>query len=69
MARLMQEGVPPGVGAPADIIRRLLAAGDASSRSKAIDDCRPEILASCSVALAADARFTAQRALLGGVCG
>lgn len=66
MVRLMQEGVPLAWVPPAGVIRQLLAAGDASSRSKVIDDCRPEILASCGEALEAVsvARFTAQRALL-----
>lgn len=66
MVRLMQEGVPLAWVPPADVIRLLLEADDASSRSKVIYDCRPEILASCCEALSAvtDERLTAQRELL-----
>ncbi|MFI1502688.1 hypothetical protein [Streptomyces platensis] len=66
MVRLMQEGVPLAWVPPADVIRQLLGASDASSRSKVIDDCRPEILAACGETLeaASDARLTVQRALL-----
>ncbi|POG43093.1 hypothetical protein BV881_33760 [Streptomyces sp. ZL-24] len=66
MVRLMQEGVPLAWVPPADVIRQLLAADGASSRSKVIDDCRPEILASCREALAevTDQRLAAQRELL-----
>ncbi|MFF2331699.1 MULTISPECIES: hypothetical protein [unclassified Streptomyces] len=66
MVRLMQEGVPLAWVPPADVIRLLLSADDASSRSKVIDDCRPEILISCREALSAvtDERLTAQRELL-----
>ncbi|APS17509.1 hypothetical protein TK78_00060 [Streptomyces sp. Tue 6075] len=66
MVRLMQEGVPLAWVPPADVIRQLLAADDASSRSKVIDDSHPAILASCREALAevTDARLTPQRTLL-----
>ncbi|MEU5972021.1 hypothetical protein [Streptomyces globisporus] len=66
MVRLMQEGVPLAWVPPADVIRQLLAADGASSRSKVIDDCRPEILASCREAMAevTDQRLAAQRELL-----
>ncbi|MGW3192730.1 hypothetical protein ACWDBT_33380 [Streptomyces ardesiacus] len=66
MVRLMQEGIPLAWVPPADVIRQLLATGDTSSRAVVLDDCRPEILASCREALAAvtDARFSAQQTLL-----
>ncbi|MGX5397215.1 hypothetical protein ACWLMY_35850 [Streptomyces anulatus] len=66
MVRLMQEGVPLAWVPPADVIRQLLAADGAPSRSKVIDDCQPEILASCREALArvTDERLAAQRELL-----
>ncbi|MFE6727759.1 hypothetical protein ACFVDN_07675 [Streptomyces californicus] len=66
MIRLMQEGVPLAWVPPADVIRQLLAADGASSRSKVIDDSRPQILVSCREALAevADERLAAQRELL-----
>ncbi|WP_158824663.1 hypothetical protein [Streptomyces sp. NRRL F-5527] len=66
MVRLMQEGMPLAWVPPADVIRQLLVAGDAPARTAVLDDCRPEILASCSEALAAvtDARFSAQKTLL-----
>ncbi|MFH8365129.1 hypothetical protein ACH4FV_36890 [Streptomyces anulatus] len=66
MIRLMQEGVPLAWVPPADVIRQLLAADGVSSRSKVIDDSRPEILASCREALAevTDIRLAAQRELL-----
>ncbi|GGY52634.1 hypothetical protein [Streptomyces djakartensis] len=68
MVRLMQEGLPLAWVPPADVIRQLLAADDASSRAVVLDDCRPEVLGACSDALAAvtDARFSAQRTLLEG---
>ncbi|CAL9656146.1 hypothetical protein [Streptomyces sp. enrichment culture] len=66
MVRLMQEGTPLAWVPPADVIRQLLVASDAPARTAVLDDCRPEILASCSEALAAvtDARFSAQKTLL-----
>ncbi|MDG9695402.1 hypothetical protein QC281_35640 [Streptomyces sp. DH17] len=66
LVRLMQEGMPLAWVPPADVIRQLLTAGDAPTRTAVLDDCRPDILTSCSEALAAvtDARFSAQKTLL-----
>jgi hypothetical protein len=66
MVWLMQEGVPLAWVPPADVIRQLLAAGDALSRAEVLNDCRTEILSSCSKVLVGvtDARFTGQRILL-----
>ncbi|MFC8765981.1 hypothetical protein ACFUAG_35465 [Streptomyces sp. NPDC057193] len=71
MVRLMQEGIPLAWVPPSDVIRQLLAAGAAPSRAMVLDDCRPEVLASCAKALAAvtDVRFSAQQACLKSACG